>query len=78
MVTAQQQPSKTMECDTAQFLRCQRQLDEIALEMGLSPQLHERLRYPKRAMVVSIPVRMDDGKVQLFLYQPKNRRVYTF
>lgn len=66
MVTAQKQPTKTMECDTAQFLRCQRQLDEIALEMGLSPQLHERLRYPKRAMVVSIPVRMDDGLVKVF------------
>lgn len=25
----------------------QRQLDEIALEMGLAPELHERLRYPK-------------------------------
>lgn len=66
MVTAQTKPQKTMECDTAQFLRCQQQLDEIALKMGLSPQLHERLRYPKRAMAVSIPVRMDDGLVKVF------------
>lgn len=66
MLTAQSRPPKTMECESEQFLRCQQQLDEIAREMGLSPQLHERLRYPKRSMVVSIPVRMDDGLVKLF------------
>ncbi|MBX9671731.1 MAG: Glu/Leu/Phe/Val dehydrogenase [Candidatus Obscuribacterales bacterium] len=61
-------PSKipTMECENSHFLMAQRQLDEIALEMGLSPQLHERLRYPKRSMVVTIPVRMDSGLVETF------------
>lgn len=44
----------------------QRQLDEIALEMGLDRELHERLRYPKRALIVTIPVRMDDGSVKTF------------
>ena len=56
----------TMECETEHFLMAQRQLDEIALEMGLDPELHERLRYPKRAMIVTIPVRMDDGTVRSF------------
>ncbi len=56
----------TMECETEQFLMVQRQLDEIALEMGLDPELHERLRYPKRSMIVTVPVRMDDGTVQTF------------
>jgi glutamate dehydrogenase (NAD(P)+) len=55
-----------MECETPHFLMAQRQLDEIAAEMGLPSQLHERLRYPKRSMVVTIPVRMDDGLVQTF------------
>ncbi len=56
----------TMECETQHFLMAQRQLDEIALEMGLDPELHERLRYPKRALIVTIPVRMDDGTVKSF------------
>jgi len=55
-----------MECETEHFSMAQRQLDEIALEMGLDPELHERLRYPKRSLIVTIPVRMDDGKVQTF------------
>ena len=55
-----------MECETEHFLMAQRQLDEVALEMGLDRELHERLRYPKRAMIVSVPVRMDDGTVKTF------------
>src|SRR4029079_12605954 len=56
----------TMECETTHFLMAQRQLDEIALEMGLDPELHERLRYPKRALIVTVPVRMDDGAIKTF------------
>ena len=56
----------TMECETEHFLMAQRQLDEIALEMGLDPELHERLRYPKRSLIVTVPVRMDDGTVKSF------------
>ncbi len=56
----------TMECETQHFLMAQRQLDEIALEMGLDPELHERLRYPKRSLIVTIPVRMDDGTVHSY------------
>jgi glutamate dehydrogenase (NAD(P)+) len=55
-----------MECETEHFLMAQRQLDEIALEMGLDPELHERLRYPKRSLIVTVPVRMDDGTVKSF------------
>jgi glutamate dehydrogenase (NAD(P)+) len=55
-----------MECETEHFLMAQRQLDEIAEEMGLDRELHERLRYPKRALIVTVPVRMDDGSVKTF------------
>jgi glutamate dehydrogenase (NAD(P)+) len=55
-----------MECETEHFLGAQRQLDEIAAEMGLDKELHERLRYPKRALIVTVPVRMDDGSVRSF------------
>ena len=34
--------------------------------MGLSPNVLERLKMPKKAMCVSIPVRMDDGSVKVF------------
>ncbi|MDA8121311.1 MAG: Glu/Leu/Phe/Val dehydrogenase [Deltaproteobacteria bacterium] len=39
------------------------QLDGAAGLLGLDPNLAERLRYPKRALVVTVPVRMDDGRV---------------
>jgi glutamate dehydrogenase (NAD(P)+) len=42
------------------------QLDQVAARLGLDPDIHERLRHPKRALVVSIPVRMDDGKTSVF------------
>ncbi len=66
MILAKTVERPTMECETEQFLMVQQQLDEIALEMGLDPELHERLRYPKRALIVTVPVRMDDGSVKTF------------
>src|ERR1700685_1937615 len=66
MIAKQTGLNPIIECETEHFLMAQRQLDEIALEMGLDPELHERLRYPKRALIVTIPVRMDDGTVRSF------------
>jgi len=42
-------------------------LDEAAAALRLDPGIHKRLRHPKRALVVSIPTRMDDGRTELFL-----------
>lgn len=39
------------------------QLDRAARLLGLDPNLADRLRCPKRALVVTVPVRMDDGRV---------------
>jgi glutamate dehydrogenase (NAD(P)+) len=66
MVAVKSAYTPTMECETEHFLMAQRQLDEIAREMGLDPELHERLRYPKRALIVSVPVRLDNGTVHSF------------
>lgn len=66
MAVKQSVPRPTMECETEHFLMTQRQLDEIAEEMGLDPELHERLRYPKRALIVTVPVKMDNGNVKTF------------
>lgn len=33
---------------------------------GIEPGIFSRLEVPKRSMVVSVPVRMDDGRTQMF------------
>ena len=42
------------------------QLDRTAEAVGLDPALHAILRLPKRTLEVSLPVRMDDGALQVF------------
>lgn len=42
------------------------QLDEIAKRIDLEPWIHKKLRHPKRELIVSIPVKMDDGSVEVF------------
>jgi glutamate dehydrogenase (NAD(P)+) len=42
------------------------QLDQAARIMNLDPNVHEVLRNPKRTLIVSVPVRMDDGSVRVF------------
>jgi glutamate dehydrogenase (NAD(P)+) len=41
------------------------QLDEVAELMGLAPGVHETLRAPKRALMVSVPFRRDDGSTEV-------------
>jgi len=43
-----------------------KQLDKAASVMNLDPNIHTRLHTPKRALVVSVPVRMDDGVIRVF------------
>jgi glutamate dehydrogenase (NAD(P)+) len=42
------------------------QLDEAAELMGLAPGVHEILRSPKRALIVSVPFRTDDGQTKVY------------
>ena len=42
------------------------QLDQVAGRLQLDQDIHERLRHPRRALVVSIPVKMDDGNTAVF------------
>lgn len=44
----------------------QKQLERAANLLKLNPDVHEILRQPKRILSVSLPVRMDDGKVRNF------------
>ena len=41
------------------------QLDEVAELMGLAPGVHATLRSPKRALIVSVPFRRDDGSTKV-------------
>jgi glutamate dehydrogenase (NAD(P)+) len=43
------------------------QLDGVAGRLGLDAEIHERLRYPRRALVVSVPIRRDDGTTDVFV-----------
>ena len=43
-----------------------RGLEEASKVMKLDPNIEERIRVPKRALIVSIPIRLDDGKVKVF------------
>jgi glutamate dehydrogenase (NAD(P)+) len=42
------------------------QLEQASGLLGLDPNLAERLRHPKRSLIVTVPVRMDDGHVASF------------
>jgi glutamate dehydrogenase (NAD(P)+) len=54
------------EFDSELYSTAMHQLDRVATRIGLDPDIHERLRYPRRALVVSIPVRMDTGRTEVF------------
>ncbi|MFP5375499.1 MAG: Glu/Leu/Phe/Val family dehydrogenase [Acidimicrobiia bacterium] len=41
-------------------------LDDAAKLTGLDPDIHRMLRIPKRVLEVAVPVRMDDGRVEVF------------
>jgi glutamate dehydrogenase (NAD(P)+) len=49
------------------YRMARRQLEQVAERTELDAGVLERLSVPKRAMVVSIPVRMDDGRTQAFM-----------
>lgn len=48
------------------FEIAQEQLDEAAKILGLDPGMHAFLREPLRELHVTLPVRMDDGSVEVF------------
>ncbi len=49
------------------FQMALRQLHQVAGAIDLDPDILERLSKPKRALVVSIPIRMDNGRTESFI-----------
>ena len=41
-------------------------LQEAAIALNLDPNISEILKFPKRALIVSVPVRMDSGNIRVF------------
>jgi glutamate dehydrogenase (NAD(P)+) len=59
-------PESLYELDSPTYRMAVAQFEEAAECMNLDPNLRERFKVPRRALVVSIPIRMDNGKVKVF------------
>lgn len=54
------------ELNTHTFRLAVAQFNEAAEAMQLDTNLRERLKLPQRSLIASVPVRMDDGRVEVF------------
>lgn len=54
------------ELDTPTFRLAVAQFDQAADALQLDDNLRTRLKTPQRSLVVSVPVRRDDGRVEVF------------
>jgi len=48
------------------FAAALRMLDSAAEKINLNKNIWERLRYPRRCLIVTLPVMMDDGSLKIF------------
>ncbi len=55
------------ELDTPTFRLAVAQFDQAAERMNLDQNLLQRLKIPERSLIVSVPVRMDNGTVKVFM-----------
>jgi glutamate dehydrogenase (NAD(P)+) len=55
-----------LEWDTPLFLMARAQFEQALPYAEVSPQVAERLGFPERALMVSVPLRRDDGSVRVF------------
>jgi glutamate dehydrogenase (NAD(P)+) len=59
-------PADTLEWDTPLFRQAQLQFEQAVPYARISDSTAERLRFPERAVMLSVPVRMDDGTLRVF------------
>ena len=55
-----------LEWDTPLYRMAVAQFDQAIATAGVHDEIAERLRYPERAIIVSVPVRLDDGRRVVF------------
>ena len=54
------------EYENSIFRMAVEQFERAAKYLDLDPNISERLKRPQRALIVSVPIRMDDGSVEVF------------
>jgi glutamate dehydrogenase (NAD(P)+) len=55
-----------LEWDTPLYAQASTQLEQALPRAAIPDHVAERLRYPERAVILTLPVRMDDGSVRSF------------
>lgn len=66
-IGARQPATRSLFEDSPVFQMAIQQLESVAEAMSLDAGVLERLSRPKRSLVVSVPIRMDDGRTQNFM-----------
>ena len=59
-------PEPLLEWDTPLFRQALTQYEQALPHADVADEVADRLRYPERSLVVSVPVRLDDGTVRVF------------
>ena len=54
------------EFDNETFHNAQKQLDNVAKLINLDAGIHERLRYPRKSLIVTVPIKLDNGDTKVF------------
>ncbi len=57
---------RPLEWDSPLFLMARAQFEQALPYADVSPMVIERLSFPERALIVSVPLRRDDGTMQIF------------
>ena len=55
-----------LEWDTPLFLMARAQFEQALPHADVSPMVAERLSFPERALIMSVPLRRDDGRWEIF------------
>jgi glutamate dehydrogenase (NAD(P)+) len=48
------------------FEEANKQIERVAKRVGINEDIIEQLKHPRRVLIVSVPVRMDDGRIKVF------------
>ena len=59
-------PLPTLEWDTPLYRQARTQLEQALAQADIPDWVAERLRYPERALILTLPVKLDDGSVRSF------------
>src|SRR5437763_11036404 len=59
-------PAPTLEWDTPLYHQARSQLEQALVQADIPEWVAERLRYPERALILTLPVKLDDGAVRSF------------